>query len=78
VIVGVLAGVLVFVPGALAGTGTTQRVSVGRSGGNANNGSSRPSVSRDGRFVAFSSYASNLVRGDTNGTSDIFVRDLVT
>ena len=34
-----------------------------------------PSISADGRFVAFASYASNLVAGDTNGTDDVFVRD---
>ncbi|MBI4729560.1 MAG: PD40 domain-containing protein [Acidobacteria bacterium] len=34
-------------------------------------------MSGDGRLVAFSSEASNLVRGDTNGVSDVFVRDLV-
>ena len=43
--------------------------------GLANNRSSVPSISADGRFVAFLSSASNLVSGDTNGTSDIFVRD---
>ena len=34
-----------------------------------------PRVSGDGRFVVFSSFASNLVDGDTNGFADIFVRD---
>jgi hypothetical protein len=38
----------------------------------------RPSISADGRFVAFSSYASNLVPGDTNGEMDIFVHDRQT
>jgi Tol biopolymer transport system component len=37
-----------------------------------------PSVSADGRFVAFHSYASNLVGGDTNGAADVFVRDRET
>lgn len=37
--------------------------------------STNPSVSRDSRFVAFSSDATNLVVGDTNGTTDVFVRD---
>lgn len=36
---------------------------------------SNSSVSADGRFVAFTSYATNLVGGDTNGTFDVFVRD---
>lgn len=35
-------------------------------------------ISRDGRFVAFDSYASNLVANDTNGTADVFVRDRQT
>ena len=35
-----------------------------------------PEVSDDGRYIAYDSYASNLVDGDTNGSSDIFVRDL--
>ena len=37
-----------------------------------------PSISADGRYVAFASWASNLVPGDTNGISDVFVRDLQT
>lgn len=39
--------------------------------------SSSPIISDDGRFVAFVSGATNLVSGDTNGATDIFVRDLV-
>src|SRR5690606_21027992 len=35
-----------------------------------------PAISADGRFVAFVSGASNLVRGDTNHRDDVFVRDL--
>ena len=37
-----------------------------------------PSISADGRFVAFQSLASNLVPGDTNNVADIFVRDRVS
>ena len=45
--------------------------------GSAGNGESRfPSVSADGRYVAFDSEASNLVPGDTNDTFDVFVRDV--
>jgi Tol biopolymer transport system component len=55
--------------------GTTERVSVSSSGGQGNNESGYPSISADGRFVAFQSYASNLVPGDTNGRADVFVRD---
>ncbi len=36
------------------------------------------SISADGRYVVFQSDATNLVAGDTNQTSDIFVRDLLT
>jgi Tol biopolymer transport system component len=55
-------------------TRVTRRVSVGPAGTQANAGSSSARLSADGRFVAFASFASNLVRGDTNATSDIFVR----
>jgi cysteine-rich repeat protein len=55
--------------------GTTERVSVATTGGSANVGSTSPAISSDGRFVAFSSSASNLVPGDTNLTWDVFVRD---
>jgi Tol biopolymer transport system component len=49
-------------------------VSLTSQGGQATGHSEAPSVSADGRFVAFSSVA-GLVPGDTNGISDIFVRD---
>src|SRR5215212_5390958 len=56
--------------------GTTQRVSVDSSGTQANESSyGTPSISADGRYVAFSSWASNLSANDT-GISDVFVRDL--
>ena len=57
--------------------GTTTRVSVATGGGQGNGRSDLPSISRDGRYVAFFSEATNLVTGDTNGRSDVFVRDLV-
>ncbi len=56
-------------------TGTTTRVSLDSSGGEANGGSVRPAISDDGRYVAFYSEASNLVSGDLNGIGDMFVRD---
>lgn len=59
-------------------SGATTRVSVSSAGEQGNGSSSFATISADGRYVAFSSYASNLVRGDTNGLSDIFVRDLKT
>ncbi len=49
--------------------------SVDNAGTEGNDESLYPAVSSDGRYVAFESYASNLVAGDTNSTSDIFVRD---
>jgi hypothetical protein len=45
------------------------------SGAQANLGSSLGTVSGDGRFVAFTSDASNLVANDTNGARDVFLRD---
>ena len=56
-------------------TGTTERVSVSSSGGEANAASGTVSISADGRYVAFESGANNLVPGDTNGYADVFVRD---
>ena len=61
--------------------GTTERVSLTSSGGEANGNSGRRDligISSDGRFVAFSSAASNLVAGDSNSRNDVFVRDRVT
>ncbi|MGH9282615.1 MAG: TolB family protein, partial [Acidimicrobiales bacterium] len=58
--------------------GTTTRVSVSSAGAQANGASSEPSISADGRYVAFASTAANLVAGDTNGQRDIFVRDRQT
>jgi Tol biopolymer transport system component len=55
--------------------GTTERVSVATNGAEGNDHSMYGSVSDDGRFIAFFSDANNLVPGDTNGTSDVFLRD---
>ena len=55
----------------------TSRVSVGMADTQANGVNSYPAISSDGRYVAFGSYASNLVAGDTNVCDDIFVRDTV-
>jgi hypothetical protein len=60
-------------------TGATVRVSVPTGGfPQSNEDSFEPAMSGDGRFVAFLSYASNLVPGDTNGEGDVFVRDIQT
>jgi Tol biopolymer transport system component len=59
-------------------TNTTTRVSVDSAGNQGNLQSGSPSISADGRFVAFTANASNLVPGDTNINRDIFVRDTLT
>jgi Ca2+-binding RTX toxin-like protein len=59
-------------------TNTTTLVSVSSNGDRGNGGSFRSSISANGRFVVFSSAASNIVPGDTNDSNDIFVRDLLT
>ena len=66
----------VIVGGAVAQT--TSRASVGASAVQGDSGSRWPSLSADGRYVAFTSTASNLVPGDTNGVEDVFVRDLLS
>jgi len=58
--------------------GTTERVSVDSSGNQANGESQTPSISGDGRYVAFESFAANLVSGDTNNRRDVFVHDRQT
>jgi len=50
-------------------------VDVSSSGAQANSSSGYPSISADGRFVAFGSFAANLVAGDTNEEGDIFVHE---
>ncbi len=59
-------------------TGTTTRVSVNSSSTQGNGASVFPSISDDGRYIAFASSASNLVSGDTNGVQDSFIRDIQT
>ncbi len=56
--------------------GTTTLVSAGLDGNPGNGHSDGPAVSSDGRFVAFSSEATNLVNNDTDNVTDVFVRDL--
>jgi len=55
--------------------GTTERVTMAGRKTEANAESSNPAISPDGRFVAFASFADNLVPGDTNFTSDVFLLD---
>ena len=59
-------------------SGQTNRVSVASGGGQANDESIGPVITADGRYVAFTSDASNLVNGDTNGQDDVFVHDRQT
>lgn len=59
-------------------TGLTERVSVNSDGVEANEYSHSAAISTDGRFVTFSSAASNLVPGDENGEQDVFVHDRET
>ena len=58
--------------------GVTTRVSTAGDGSEGDDSSVNPTISADGRHVAFESRASNLVAGDTNGASDVFVKDTVT
>jgi Tol biopolymer transport system component len=55
-----------------------QRVSTDSEGVQANGDSYHPTISADGRYVVFTSSATNLVGGDTNGCDDVFVKDLVS
>ena len=58
--------------------GTNILVSVSTNGFAGDGLSSEPAISADGRYVAFTSRADNLVDGDNNGASDVFMRDLQT
>jgi Tol biopolymer transport system component len=53
----------------------TIRVSVGSHGEQADRGTTSATLSRDGRFVLFNTDASTLVAGDTNGRTDVYLRD---
>jgi Tol biopolymer transport system component len=59
-------------------TGTTDRVSVSTNGDQGNSNSFYPFISASGRYVAFQSFASNLVSEDTNNAMDIFVNERET
>ena len=56
-------------------TPTTTRVSVANDGSEGNDGSFVSAISPDGRFISFTSLATNLVANDTNGKYDVFLRD---
>jgi hypothetical protein len=57
-------------------TGTMIRLTLAEDGSDPNGYSEQAAISTNGRHVVFASSAGNLVAGDTNGTTDIFVRDL--
>ncbi len=59
-------------------TGEASLISVNSDGVIGREGSANPSISADGRFVAFDSDASNLVPDDSNGSRDVFVHDRQT
>jgi hypothetical protein len=59
-------------------SGATVRVSTTASNGQADNTSYLRDTTPDGRYVLFDSWADNLVNGDANGTSDVFVKDLTS
>ena len=63
---------------AAAPVAPVERVSVAADGTQGDGDSLAPSVSADGRYVAFESIATDLVPGDTNGRRDVFVKDLRT
>ena len=59
-------------------TGVTELVSVSSTGVQGNDSTSSGALSGDGRFFTFSTFSTNLVAGDTNGFSDVFVHDRTT
>jgi hypothetical protein len=77
-VAGAILVVVLHVPSRMLASPTLERVSVGSDRSQADLGSFFPSISADGRFVAFTSGATNLVPGDTNGFPDVFVRDRLT
>jgi len=78
----VLAGVcllaLVGAAGAVAAATTIERASVSSTGGQGDNASLPVWIGASGRYLTFTSFATNLVAGDTNGKRDVFLRDLQT
>ena len=72
----ILLTVLTLVTGTVSATNTTELISIPTNGSLSANGYSyEPSISADGRYIAFSSNANNLIDNDNNYCSDIFVRD---
>jgi Tol biopolymer transport system component len=61
--------------GTLAPAQAVERISVATGGGQGNSQSRYPAISGNGRYVVFTSDATNLVASDTNATADVFLRD---
>lgn len=59
-------------------SGAVVRASTDSSGVESDDGGYNPTLSSDGRYVAFESYGDDLVAGDTNSATDVFVKDIVT
>src|SRR2546426_1794739 len=84
----IMAALLITLPSGIVHTRSTasdddhrrrfELVSVSNEGKQANNDNDRAAISADGRYVTFTSIADNLVPGDTNLSSDVFVRDRET
>lgn len=74
-VVALCALLLTIVAAGAGAHGDTSRASLSSTGGQGNDDSFLPAVSGNGNLVVFSSAASNLVAGDTNGVLDIFLRD---
>lgn len=78
----IVASLLLFcsamIPPPVNAGGVQMLVSASADGVEGNSGSWYMTISDDGRFVAFRSYATNLVPGDTNGEPDVFVKDVKT
>jgi Tol biopolymer transport system component len=74
----VLGSLVIFASAASAHESRTTLVSVATSGVQANGRSDWSSISANGRWIAFHSWATNLVAHDTNGVADVFVRNLHT
>lgn len=59
-------------------TGGVTRISTSSGGTEANLAGNDPSISADGRFIAFSSLSTNLIASDTNGDWDVYIKDTLT
>ncbi len=79
-LLGALAGIALalFLTASASGSGVTMRASTDSTGVQADHESAQPAVSADGRYVAFASWADNLVPGGTDGAWNVFKKDTQT